>query len=375
MGVPSAYWRNLALAGAAAAAAPFALYDLYLWLLSYLTDPFRNDFSFYYAAARLGLDHGWSRLYDLSLQQQELDALGSGIHVAQLARFISPPPLAWLAVPFALMPYQAGYLAWSLLEVLCLGLTWFLLAPGRGWPRAIWLLVALGFLPVAYGLQLGQPPLLVVAAVAGAWALLRAGREVPAGALLAVAAVKPQLGLLVPFALLLLGHRRAFAAWAVTAALLAAAALASLGPDGTATYLDRLRFAGGLATNQELTLAYFLPLPVARVLEGLVALAALAAVWRSRSLELGISAALAGGLLASPYLHLDDLTLLVPAAWLFLRAQPARWIWAVLAAAAAAVESLALLGPLAALAGETAVFAVILVAAAGRVGFAACRTA
>ena len=66
------------------------------------------------------------------------------------------------------------------------------------------------------------------------------------------------------------------------------------------------------------------------VLMRLVELAAaglsLFAAWRHRAqIELVIAAALLGSLLATPFLHLDDLMLLFPAGWLVLRAAPSLW--------------------------------------------------
>ena len=97
-------WRNLGTAAGAATASLFAIFDLYQWAAAYASDRFHNDFTFYFAAARIGLTHGWPSIYDLNLQQAELDTLGSGIKVAELARYISPPPLAWSALPFTALP-------------------------------------------------------------------------------------------------------------------------------------------------------------------------------------------------------------------------------------------------------------------------------
>src|SRR2546430_16912612 len=124
--------RSLAVAGAAGAATVSAVYSLWLWVSNYAADNFHNDFTFYYAAARLGLAHGWSHLYDLRLQQEQLDAIGSHITVAQLARYVSPPPLAWLVTPLALLPYQVAYWLWSALLVGALGPSLHLAAPGQG---------------------------------------------------------------------------------------------------------------------------------------------------------------------------------------------------------------------------------------------------
>ena len=88
-------WRNLGIAAGAVTAVLFAGFDLYQWALAYASDRFHNDLTFYYVAARIGLNHGWPSIYDLDLQQKGLDALGSGINIADLARYISPPPVAW----------------------------------------------------------------------------------------------------------------------------------------------------------------------------------------------------------------------------------------------------------------------------------------
>src|SRR2546427_12467208 len=203
-------WRNLGIAAGACAAALFAAFDVYQWLAAYASEHFHNDFTFYYAAARIGTTHGWQSIYDLGLQQAELNALGSGIGIAQLARFISPPPVAWLALPFTLLPYPVAYWLWSGLLLAALAATWYLAAPGAGRSRLIYLVAALGWLPVIYGLQLGQPGLFVALGVAGSYALLKANRPLWAGVALGALALKPQLGFLVPLALLAAREYRAF---------------------------------------------------------------------------------------------------------------------------------------------------------------------
>src|SRR5438094_6600334 len=160
-------WRNLGTAAGAAAAVPFAVFDFYQWALAYASDRFHNDFTFYYAAARIGLAHGWGSIYDLGLQQAELDAMGSGIKIAELARYISPPPVAWSALPLTALPYEVGYWTWSALLVTALVAVWWLAAPDAGRARIVFLAAAVGWLPVIYGLQLGQPGMFVALGVAG----------------------------------------------------------------------------------------------------------------------------------------------------------------------------------------------------------------
>ncbi|TMD30167.1 MAG: DUF2029 domain-containing protein, partial [Chloroflexi bacterium] len=197
----SGRWRNLGAAAGAATAVLFAIFDLYQWAAAYASDHFHNDFTFYYVAAKIGLGQGWSSIYDLSLQQAQLDMLGSGIKVAELARYISPPPVAWLALPLTPLPYAAGYWVWSALLLAALAGTWYLAAPGVGRARIIYLAAAVGWLPVIYGLQLGQPGMFVALGVAGSYALLRAERPLLAGVALGLLALKPQLAFLAPLAL------------------------------------------------------------------------------------------------------------------------------------------------------------------------------
>src|SRR5260370_8058081 len=96
---------------------------------------------------------------DWGLQQSELYAIGSRIKIAELARYISPPPLAWLALPFTLLPYPFAYMLWSALLLAALSGTWYLGAPGAGRGRLIHLWPALPGLPCIYPLHLPPPAL------------------------------------------------------------------------------------------------------------------------------------------------------------------------------------------------------------------------
>ena len=352
----SRHRRNLVIASGAATAILFAAFDLYQWALAYASDNFHNDLTFYYAAAKIGLTHGWQSIYDLRLQQEALDALGSRIQIAELARYISPPPVAWLTVPLTLLPFQVAFMVWSGLLLGALGWTWYLAAPGSGSLRLVHLAAALGWLPVIYGLQLGQPELFVALGVAGCYALLRAGRPVWAGVALGALALKPQLAILVPAALLVAGRYRAFGGSVLAIGLLALAAVAVVGPAGVSAYAQRLNFAAGVPVNRELTIAPLIgDLTAARVVEAGIAIWALVLVYRfrRRQVEWLFVPALVGGLVASPYLHLDDFLMLGLAAWLYLRtsSQP-RWSWIFALALVIAIEGIPFWGPLPAITGE-----------------------
>jgi len=360
-------WRNLGVAAGAATAVLFAAFDLYQWALAYAADRFHNDFTFYLAAARIGIKHGWASIYDLSIQQAELDALGSRIHIAELARYISPPPVAWLALPLTPLPYEAGYWIWSAALLVALALTWYLAAPALGGERLIHLVAAVGWLPVIYALQLGQPGLFVALGVAGSYALLRSGRPFLGGLALGALALKPQLAFLVPAALLLGGKTRAFWGSVVALGLLAAASAIALGPSGLAEYSARLNFAANVPANRELTLAALLgSLALTRVIQAAIALWSLLLVYRfrRRGTEWIFIAPLVGGLLASPYLHLDDLVMLGLAGWLYLRTdRKPRWAWVFVLGAALAIEGLPVWGPLPMIVSEVVALTLVSVAA------------
>ena len=137
--------------------------------------------------------------------------------------FVYPGYVALLLAPLALLPFGVAATVWLLLAQAATGggawLAWH--AAGRDRPDAPparatpALLVALLFPASLYNLAFGQFAALVFAALAGAWYLVarpagagraaRAGRRGawPAGALVALAAVKPSLALLPAGALLL----------------------------------------------------------------------------------------------------------------------------------------------------------------------------
>jgi Glycosyltransferase family 87 len=341
-------WRNLGTAAGAAAATLFAVFDLYQWAVAYASDRFHNDLTFYLAAARIGIAHGWGSIYDLALQQVELKAMGSGITIAELARYISPPPVAWLALPFTLLPYEVAYWTWCGLLVVALVLTWRLAAPEVGRAGVIFIAAAIGFLPVIYGLQLAQPGLFVALGVAGSYALLRAGRPLWSGVALGAIALKPQLAFLVPLALLAAGQRRAFFGSLLALGVLGIGSVVTLGADGVRAYLDRLSFASGVPVNRELTLAYFLGPGIAtRAVQAGIGAWSLVLAYRTRrrGVEWPYVCALAGGMLATPYVHLDDLAMLGLAAWIVLRMETPAWTWVYLLAAVLVIEGEPIWGP------------------------------
>lgn len=304
-------------------ALPVAAWSLWRWT-GFRGAALREvDYALYVAAARQGLDQGWHHLYDLEAQRrvwQQFPGLWWFPNVYT-------PALAVFMVPFAGLPLETGYALFATLLFASLLLSWWLLAPGDGLARLSQLPLVFALWPVVVGLWLGQVLALQIGALALACVALRRGRERTAGALLAVIALKPQGMLLVPFALLAAGRRKLFAAWSLVMALIGAGVLALIGFDGALAWLHRLSYAR--AHLQEFKVAWSYSLarridgPALWLIEaGAVALTLLAARRHRDAPELVVAAGLAGSLVASPFIHLDDFMLLLPALWLLLRAAP-----------------------------------------------------
>ena len=297
-------------------------FDLWAAAVTYIPQfAVRNDFRLAYAAAIVGIKSGYSHLYDLAAQKSAIESLGAGFNAQP---FISPPPLAWLATPFLLLPFSAAVVLWTLLLLAALCWTWYLLAPRGDVVRPAHLALLLGVFPVAFGLMVGQPGALVAASVATTWWLVRKDHPVWAGLVLSLIVLKPQLALLVPVCLLATGHAKTFGAWLVASVLIGLVALALLGPDGVARYRDVLAQTQTAAWDitRRYAISGVLGLgPVLNVVQVLVIGLTLLAAWRHRGEgpELPMAAGIVGSLLVTPYLGFQDFLMLVVAGWLILR--------------------------------------------------------
>jgi hypothetical protein len=345
--------RNLTLFGTAWLVVLIAAASYWFTLQPVLADGRDQDFLFFSMGARIGLDHGWSHLYDLELQRKAFAQLRPGHPWDDVSRYINPPPLAWLIVPLAWLPAPLGYASWVALGLAALVGAWRLAALGTQGQRAVLLLAALAWYPVVVAVRTGQPSLLLLGLVALSWFLLDRGRPNLAGVALALTAIKPTAALLMGPALLVAGHRRAFLTWAATSALLAAASVALLGGPGVRQYLDALQVARGVAGAQAMTLRDVFPGEAATTAAQLgVAVLALGVAWWRRSGGAGslYVVAILGSLLSATYLHAHDLPLLLLAFWLRLREGPGALELAVLAGTALSIELVNVAGPAPALA-------------------------
>jgi len=296
-----------------------------LWLASAVAPPHvaLPDFYVYHLAARIGLAHGWASIYDPSLFQPAVTPV-----VGRYLPYLNPPLLAWLVTPLTVVPYAVAAVLWLTLLAACLGVTCWLVAPGGVTVRLAQLIGATALLPVFIGFEFGQASLLVVVVVAIAWWLIRRDRLLAAGLVLALLALKPQVAVLVPFALLLAGYRRVFVGWIVATVPLAVVSWLAVGPAGLKGVKASLQLAQGLGGPLQISIWHVVPIAMLAAAAALLALMVTLVIAyrnRGRGPEMPIAAGLVGTVLVSPYVNYYDLAALVLAAWLVLRTQPRGW--------------------------------------------------
>lgn len=322
-------------------------FDIYAAVVTYIPEyRVRNDFRLMYGAALTGLHDGYSHLYDLAAQKASVDGLGPGFYWSP---YLNPPPLAWLATPLTVLPFEVALWVWTLLVFGALILTWYLVAPGNTrLTRLAHLALWLGVFPTAFGLLVGQPVALVAAAVAACWWLSERNHAVWAGIVLAATAVKPQVAILVPLCLLVSGHTRTFVAWLGATSVMAVLALAMLSPDGLNRYRDALALASQWEPTRRYAVSGLIGLgPQLYALQAVMVAITVAAAWRIRRTGPGlpIAAGILGSLLFTPYVGFQDFALLFVAGWLMLRSQASDWQMGILFAGLILLELVLVLPP------------------------------
>ena len=280
------------------------------------------DFHTYAAAARVGLEQGWSHIYDQGPVAAEQKAL---VPDERTQPYLSPPPVAWLSAALAAMPYGLAFYVWAavMLAAFVLALAW----SARSQGLARWIAVGGAMAPwwALKAVRLGQVVPLLAAAVLVAWRLVRADRQVAAGLVLVLILVKPNTAILVPFALLAAGRYKTFVAWAAASTAVAVVAAITLGQAGVTSYVSQL--TGRLPPNVDwMTLERALGVDgaTALILRLVIVGATLAAAYRLRSTPgLAIAVGILASLLIAPYLHDSDLCLLSAAAFIVWEELPA----------------------------------------------------
>lgn len=172
-----------------------------------------------------------ARFYDVATYNAELARLLGPGYPGQ--NWPNPPTALLVMAPFGLLPFFLGLLAWMAAGLAALTLTLRrLFADARVLPL---LLISPAALMCLIS---GQSSLLTTAVLVGAF-FCWDRRPVLAGVLIGLMTVKPQLGLLIPFALLASQRWTVFAAAAATAITLLALSTLLFGPDIWTAYITK----------------------------------------------------------------------------------------------------------------------------------------
>lgn len=295
------------------------------WIVP-LSRPTTTDFVSFYAAGSLA-DAGTPALaYDRAAHlAAEERVTGPGVRYQY---FNYPPVFLLLCAALAPLPYLVAFV---LFEGATLAL-YLVVATRILADRSGTALVALLAFPIVFwNFGLGQNAFLT-AALFGAATLLIDRRPIAAGLLFGALCWKPQLGLMVPFALAAAGRWRAFAAAALSAAALVSASLALFGAGTWRAFLEAVTASPAMYQSGRILFAGMAnPSGAARLLGAaaplaygvqaaatLVAAVLVVAVWRQKlSLPTRAAVLASASMVAAPLSLLYDLMLgAVAAAWL-----------------------------------------------------------
>jgi hypothetical protein len=300
----------------------FVLYGLAILLRD---EPFPfGDFIAIWADARLLATHKAADLYNPAVLPGWQHALG--LPGPGSTPFPYPPAFLPVIRPLGLLAYNPAFAVFAVVS-----LASYLASMALPRPKLPLVLVALAAPTTILTLIAGQSGLLAAGLFLGG---LRAApvRPVFGGVLLGLLAFKPQLGLLVPVALVAAGAWRCIAAAAITVVLVALATSAGFGWHIWADWLAYLPTFSAQFERESSEIEYLMPTltgtlrllgaapSVARPPQIVLAIAAAVWVWRACRGGLGPRAVLVlatATFLATPYAFIYDLPLLTGAVLLF----------------------------------------------------------
>lgn len=292
-------WRRIERIAAWALIAAFLLRGVLLCRLLLMAQPAGLDFLPLWTVARIDP----ARAYDFAY----VTAQQAWLYVGDPRPFIYPPSALPFLRPFGALPFWVAYPAF-----VAMGGALFLWASRR--LGADWRLLILPP-PILLVALAGQVTFLIGGLVTAALTLKN--RPLLAGVLLGVAgAIKPQMLVLLPLALIVERNWRTFVTTGATAALIALGAVL-LGGDWGAWLAALPRFTALVAADRGLVATTLTPFAAWGVASLVVTVPiAAAGVWlafRRGEAAHRVLALLGGALLVSPYVMNYEIALLVPA--------------------------------------------------------------
>ncbi|WP_162009434.1 glycosyltransferase family 87 protein [Labrenzia sp. CE80] len=283
-----------------------------------------NDFLSFWVAAREAVNGDPSTAYQTEkFAAIQTEILGRDAFFA----FFYPPTYLLLILPLGLL---SGILAFTVFQILSFAAVAWAGTRIAGHWHGVLLAAAL---PTTFtSIFHGQNGLLLSALLGGALFLLSQGRGILAGLLIGLMTIKPQMGVLIPFALLAGGFWRCFASASAATIIFVAVSVWVFGLETWEAFLLQSDFASRTLSEGLVDLHKFVSIYGATRLLGadaslaygvqliasLLALAVLVKIWRARvGFEAKAIVLVGAGLLATPFVLAYDLAvLLVPMAYL-----------------------------------------------------------
>jgi len=298
------------------------------------------DFTAFWAAAKLAVAGMPLAAFDPNALRAAL-ALPSDAPPGDLL-WLYPPAWHVVVLPLGLLPFSAAYLVFSAVTLAAFAAaTRRLAAPLPGG-----LALVLAAPAVIIILTLGNNSLLWTAGLVAALGALGQGRAALAGLLIALLTVKPQLGVLIPVALVAGGHWRTIA-WAAAGTLaVVALSTAIMGAAYWPQFFTAVRFMSGLMETEIVRFERMMTWYALARLGGaghgtafalqlaVTAACVLAIAWiwrRPATLDLKAAALCTAIPLATPYAYHYEMTLTLAAALFLARdgfgASPGARLW------------------------------------------------
>lgn len=283
-----------------------------------------TDFSAFWGASHLALTQGPLQAYDvrqLTAVIAEHGTLGKGAEL--ILPWLYPPTFLLMVLPLSLLPLTLSYL----LFLAGTGFVYFrsigvLVGAQRPWRQGLWLPVLAA--PATLITILAGQNALLTAGVAGAAVYHLNKRPVLAGVLIGLLAIKPQLAVLFPLALVISRAWKALAAALLTALVFAGISVLVCGWRTVPAFIANAQWVRASFIEGGANLWWGMPTPIAAArlagasvtgayaVQALIALTmagAMAYVWRRTPAFALRAAALAiATLTVSPYLRDYELT-------------------------------------------------------------------
>ena len=204
-----------------------------------------RDFINYWAGAKEALAGKASGVYDWDgFNSFEQSLIGTP---SEAKMYSYPPALLLLTLPLGFLPFIPAFLLWSGLGV---AMTTMLVRAQTGWRWQLAFLAAFAAPASVWNLVAGQNGFLSAAFFAGGLLMLERQRPIVAGILIGFLCYKPQLGLLVPIALLAGREWRAFFAAAATVVVILATTYFAFGLDAWLAFLHQMKIQSAMLESQ-----------------------------------------------------------------------------------------------------------------------------